>query len=808
MLFERLRRLRLRARDPAARRAAVVRADAAGAGSATLREMVLQDPDVSVRAAAVKRLDELALLRGCYEDDSDALVRETARARYRQLLAGGGDLDLAARLAELDRCADGQILAHVARSGREEALRSAALERISDPGVLEETALQDARARLRQQAVQRLADHAALERVARRARGSDRRVARLARERLSGLAAASEAQATADREAARIVEALRMLVDGGERAGHAGRARLVNRWQQLSPAPGEDHRQAFEEALARVDRWLAEDAAVPASVETPATPAVAMPAAVENHGAPAPSADADTDVHATPVAPPAHAPPCGGEERAASERALADAEAALAAGRLREARRALAAVAEPESALPGELRRRHARARAQVAEWQDWRRFAVQPKQAELCEEAERLALQEDLAPGERLARARRLRRAWRAIGGSATGAERELWQRFQAAVKGVESACAPWLEAEREREQAAVAEREALVGRLQAYLDDGSAEAADLDTLVRVRQAARSEWQARGRLPARLAAPVGARFEPLMDRLTAIIEERREAVAARKGELAEAAEALAGRCAGEPEAAATEALALQRRWRAAGALPRGRERRLWRRFRGACDRIFEARDTARERDRERRREAAASAEATCARIEQDILTLAGADPDAAAQALAAAEAEFAGLELPAGRRGEGIRRRFRGARARVHGALEDARCGQRLALLTAGDEAAVTEALGEEVMAALAAARAEAGGEAPAAGRRRRLCVQLELLTGLESPTADAPLRRELQLQRLVSVQGGAAPEPRPWLLAAEWAGLAGPQPPEEEAGRVRRALRALGGAPAAGEG
>lgn len=654
MLFRRLRRLRLQARDPSARRAAVVRADATGDGGATLRQMVLHDPDVSVRAAAVKRLNELALLRQCYEGDADALVRETARARYRQLLAGGGDIDLAARRMELGHCSDGQILAHVARSGREEPLRGAALERVTDPGVLEEAALQDSRRRLRQQAVQRLTDRAALERVAGRARAADRRLARLARERLAALDAAAAAQAAADREAARIVAGLHALVETRDPAVRAGRARLVNRWQQLSARPGERYRQDFEAALEALDRWLGGPQAQAAPPD-PAGATPRLPAAEAGTTAPAPAPDSADD---TPGA--------------TAERALAEAETALAAGRLREARRALDAVPEPRAGL----RRRYGRARAQVAEWQDWRRFAVQPKQEALCAEAERLAGQEALAPGERLARVRRLRRAWKATGGGDTAEGRALWRRFQAAAERVDEACAPWLEAERERERAALAARETLTERLRAYLDDGGAEAADLDTLVRVRHAARKDWQATGRLPAHLAARVGGRFEPLMDRLTEIIEQRRGAVAERKRALAEAAEALAVHCAADPEAAATEALALQRRWREAGRLPRGRERRLWRDFRAACDRIFAARDAARGHARERCREDAARAEALSARLEQETAVLAGEAPEAAAEALAAAEAEFRRLELPPGRRGEGIRRRFRGARAGVRRAL------------------------------------------------------------------------------------------------------------------------------------
>lgn len=253
MRLPRLRRPRLSDRDPAARRAAVARLDARGDAREALGRLLAEDPDPGVRAAAVKRLEDLAQLRACAEQDADALVRESARARYRQLLAGGGAQPLAEREAELARCGDLQLLAHVARSGREEALRAAALARIADAAVLEEAARHDPRARLRRQAARQLADAAALQRLACAGRDVDRRVVRIARERLAALEAAGEAARGADAEAYRIIRELEALADRQLPGAEAARARLINRWRQLVPPPGPRRQQAFDAALAAFD---------------------------------------------------------------------------------------------------------------------------------------------------------------------------------------------------------------------------------------------------------------------------------------------------------------------------------------------------------------------------------------------------------------------------------------------------------------------------------------------------------------------------------------------------------------------------
>ena len=158
MWFQRQSRADIHAAEPAAR----ARAVAAGeAGECALRRLVARDPDAGVRQAAVRRLQDLVILRQVFETDADAAVRETARARYRQLLAGGDRLAFSYRRAALQACPDHQIIAHVARSAREPALRMAALGRVDEAGLLAEVHAHDPVARVRARAAERLRELAA-----------------------------------------------------------------------------------------------------------------------------------------------------------------------------------------------------------------------------------------------------------------------------------------------------------------------------------------------------------------------------------------------------------------------------------------------------------------------------------------------------------------------------------------------------------------------------------------------------------------------------------------------------------------------
>lgn len=130
----------IHAADPELRRAAI---GDGRVGRNALRRLLSTDPDAGVREAAARRLSDLVLLRQAFESDVDERVRETARARYRQILAGGDHFELEYRLAALAACSDGQIIAHMARSAREPALRQAAIERLADRSLLEEVIAHD-----------------------------------------------------------------------------------------------------------------------------------------------------------------------------------------------------------------------------------------------------------------------------------------------------------------------------------------------------------------------------------------------------------------------------------------------------------------------------------------------------------------------------------------------------------------------------------------------------------------------------------------------------------------------------------------
>lgn len=866
MLFQRFRRPQWQHANPTVRRQAVTRLSAVNEDdSEILQRLAVEDAESSVRVAAVKRLMDPVLLRTRMAEDDHAMVREAARARYGRLLAGGCEgWDLTARLAELNGCDDPLVLAQVARRGRDEAMRAAALARLDDDNVLEEAALHDSVARVRQLAVEQIKGVGPLSRLAAAGGVGDRRIARLARQRLEAVREKERLLGTQRAEAERLCDELDALAGAPapDPTAAARGQRLRNRWTMLGEAPTPEQAARFRTAVAGLEKRLAETLRQPeepppaapsladalAGLDTRQEPdfeaieavarALATDAAADvatrdtaehrlgalrrylaRQEALTAAADADAlaaltteidwpeDLAAPPVlrqarkrtAPRQPETPEPAQSLARRADALEDftarlsgLEADLDAGRLRAAKRDLQRTRRAADGVPGGLpaglERRLARAAARVAEWRDWRRFAVQPKQEALCEAMEALAGDAGLAPPERVERVRALQRQWRATGGSDSSRSRELWQRFiQAAEQAFES-CRGYLDAEAERRRRNLAERGRIADQLEHFLAQPDWMQTATGQLDRIRRTARREWQAAMPVERAEEAALGRRFEASMDRLTEKIDVNRDAAGERKERLIADAERLTAEA--DTERAAAEAKALQQAWKAAGSARPARERALWRRFRAVCDVIFERRDEYRREASGQEAAVVADGEIICERLEA--LTALD-EPDAVRRGLDDLAERFQALRLPAAGR-QGTRSRYdraeRAARRHLDALLasrERNEIDQLLATTRAG-EASAAVAMEEE--------------------RLREIVVRLEILASLDSPACDEPLRLSQQVERLhqgmaEGMRETSRAEAR--RLLTEWADSAG-NPPELTA-RVRQAIDVLfpiGGLPA----
>ena len=216
----------------------------------TLRELARQDPDPTVRRAALERLGDLDLLRLMASEDADAAVRTAARDRYRALLAGqiADSPALAVRLERLRHDPDADLMEYLLRQAAEPELRMVLLERIDAEPTLAGIAQRDSHPDVRLAAMERVHDPDLLDQIARESRNRDKRLYRRARERLDALVAAQARAVHRERLCAEM-ENLRWDDESGSNAGRF--PKLEQEWRDQDAATPPELRERYTQARAR-----------------------------------------------------------------------------------------------------------------------------------------------------------------------------------------------------------------------------------------------------------------------------------------------------------------------------------------------------------------------------------------------------------------------------------------------------------------------------------------------------------------------------------------------------------------------------
>jgi hypothetical protein len=667
--------------DPAVRAEAVLRLPASE------RELMLalarEDPDARVRRAAVKRIDEVALLVEIAGSDADPGVRDEAAGRVAHAALHASDE--AAAQAAVAGLSDPRHLASVAKAAQHTAAREAAIRALGDPKLLASVVREAQDARARVLALGRIEDAPTLLALAQNL--EQKALAVAAVDRLSDTAALEAVAAKA-----RVPAAARRA-----------RARLETGEPALPPAPDppppvddESERRAYEEARAALEREVAaareRDAAARAAQEAEAE-SQADQAALETRGtlaallaeaealvsqelAAARTAFHGLEARWREAAKAADAGELGSrfDEIAASLRARADAARAEIAAKERGHVEALSALAERAEALvaadthaslrdtdhtlreikealehPGHFKARRDRDQLlarlesarkklypllqQLREDADWKRWANVSVQEELALRAEKLRDETNLDRAG--AALRELERSWRQAKEAPKDKGESLWTRFKAARDEVRAKIDAQLAKQAEEHAANLKKKEELCERAEAL-----AESTDWVKTAEALRALQAEWKASGPVAHAVSQRIWERFRKPCDRFFTRFQEHREERGReweqnleKKEALCEKAEALAAST--EWDAAAAGIKQLQLEWRAIGPVKKSRADAIWQRFRAACDLFF---DRYKNRDAHARDAARQAREAICAELE------AIAPPDAAPADAAAAE--------------------------------------------------------------------------------------------------------------------------------------------------------------------
>lgn len=482
----------------------------------------------------------------------------------------------------------------------------------------------------------------------------------------------------------------------------------------------------------------------------------------------------------------------------ALDEALEATDRALAAGDIATAHEATTKARSlhdriPQKRRPGKAASRLAQMAGKLKEMRDWQHWSNNELRERLIERVGEIDA-ENLHPDAVTERLKELRGRWKELDAQEVlpgdkrrfGAPQSQWRRFQRACKQAFDAARPYLEKRSEvREQS---QRE-----LQEFLDQAHRVADDPDTpnekLIRYQRAAREAIRNLDTLPPKFRGKAAGALRELMDAISASLDRHFEATENEKRRLvAEARKLLHEK---DRRTAIDRAKSLQAEWKKAGRGRRKVDEQLWNEFREPIDPLFENLKKERDERKQAEHQHARALEGLCVRAEE----LANSDdPESSAGQVAGLEDEFNrhAAAPPA------LRRRFEQALEQHRQQLRsarDARAQAKQAHLTAlarqlqdtwqrlqaghespspdelpeipeGDDLA--QRLRDRLEHMIQASDAEALGRDVEAmtDQARKIVIEMECLSGLESPDEDRQRRMNYQVNRLSSRLAGGTPK------------------------------------------
>jgi DNA repair protein SbcC/Rad50 len=308
--------------------------------------------------------------------------------------------------------------------------------------------------------------------------------------------------------------------------------------------------------------------------------------------------------------------------------ALHEAEQALAAGQLQEARAAAdrtRALKPLAGLLPKPSVQRLSRLVQQLVELERWQQFGQQTARVQLCERAEGLA-QQGLAPVALAREVQQLRAEWKKLDEQHAGVPKALWERFDGACERAYAPAARYFAEQAAQHKQARKQREEFITAAAAHAPTLLGEPRDWRAIERWLRDTESTWRGTSlgsvepgawkKLDARMKAALA----PLHEALTA---SRQQARQEREVLIAEA-EALVPKAAERDTPSRVKEL--QTRWQAHAksiVLAQRDERSLWERFRTACNAVFDARTGSRKEAEERKHGQRRAFESLCEQLEQ-----------------------------------------------------------------------------------------------------------------------------------------------------------------------------------------
>lgn len=218
-----------------------------------------------------------------------------------------------------------------------------------------------------------------------------------------------------------------------------------------------------------------------------------------------------------------------------------------------------------------------------------------------LCEKAELLAADESDSM-HTFKELQKLHETWREVGPVPREHKQELWDRFKAATSIINKRYQQFFEGERQKQKENLTLKIALCEKAEEFAVFSSENPRDWNAMTEKILALQEEWKTIGFAPRKDNTKVWERFRAANDNF---FQRKREFWAKSKQtlhdnlmqkiEICEKAESLKDN--EDWKTTADKLIALQKKWKEVGPVPRKQSDVVWKRFRAACDDFFNRRE-------------------------------------------------------------------------------------------------------------------------------------------------------------------------------------------------------------------
>jgi len=225
----------------------------------TFLNWLQQEKDQQLLKEALTRFpDRPRLVELFNQSQPDSLLNQVLSQHLEFLLINDTQLDMEERQKLALQITDQTLLLKLIQQAETQELRLALLERLKTK---EEDwlaiALNNSLAKVRQVAAEKITSEAALEKLVKEAQG-DKRVQRLAREKLNAYRAAQQAEEEAAQLRQQLVEQLQKLVSAGDETLYQARfEHLTTQWQELQLAQNTELTALFEQLSQQAKQFIA-----------------------------------------------------------------------------------------------------------------------------------------------------------------------------------------------------------------------------------------------------------------------------------------------------------------------------------------------------------------------------------------------------------------------------------------------------------------------------------------------------------------------------------------------------------------------